>query len=328
MKTILITGGAGFIGGNLIHHLLDNNKLINIINIDNLFPLYDIKIETVREHIKKGGGRYQHLSLNITDLPSLFRHLRSKKIDMIIHLAAKAGIRDSFDHASEYIKTNVYGTQNVLYLAKFLKIKKMIFASSSSVYGNNSNTPFDESNLALNPISPYAATKLITEKLCHIYSILYEMNIIALRFFTVYGPNQRPDLAIHKFFKNIFAQQPIPFFGDGSTSRDYTYIDDLISGIVKAMDYECQGFDVFNLGNGIAVSLTELVLAIKEVCGKEIILNKLPQQAGDVNHTYASIKKAKQKLGFSPSTSLIEGLKNFNIWFEAKEGKCRLPKTN
>ena len=321
MKNVLITGGAGFIGGSLIQHLLENYKTINIINIDYLSPLNNLKVETIHDHHKQGGERYLHLPIDITNLSALLECQRLKKTDTIIHLAAKAGVRESINHAPEYTKTNVHGTQNILHLAKVLKIKKTIFASSSSVYGDNQNTPWNESELALSPISPYASTKLTAERMCQAYSNLYKMNIIALRFFTVYGPNQRPDLAIHKFFRQISEQQPISLFGNGSTSRDFTYIDDLISGIMKAIHYKSSGFEIFNLGTGKPTVLLDLVQTIKEAVGSEIIVNKLPQQTGDVEHTFASIKKAKEKLGYSPSTSLIEGIKKFNSWFEARERK-------
>lgn len=318
---LLITGGAGFIGGNLINYLLASYKFIKIINIDSFDPIYDLKLETVNRHAKKGKERYKHLTIDITNKQALFKNISLCKIDLIIHLAAKTGVRDSIGNTVDYISTNVEGTENILQLAKALKVPKLIFASSSSVYGNNPSLPWIESDLDLNPISPYASTKLAAEKLCQVYSQLYKMNIICLRFFTVYGPNQRPDLAIHQFYRLINNKQPIPFFGNGTTSRDYTYIDDIVSGIVKTMKYKFKGFDIFNLGNCKSISLNELVRTIQEVSGKNIKFYNLPLQEGDVNHTYASIEKAKIKLGYFPSTSLEEGLRIFNNWFYSRERK-------
>ena len=315
---ILITGAAGFIGSALVNHLLDSDDTTKVINIDNLDPFYDVRIKEgrVADHHVKGLKRYQHFKIDIADRQSLFSALANEKIDLIIHLAAKAGVRPSILNPDEYVKTNVLGTQNILDLAKLKGVEKIVFASSSSVYGNNTNIPWCEDDLDLIPISPYAATKLSGEKLCQTYSHLYGMNITALRFFTVYGPGQRPDLAIHKFFRLISENKAIPFFGDGSTKRDYTYIDDTVSGIIGAIKYQGKGFEIFNLGNRNTVSLQELVNAIGSVMGKEVILEMLPKQPGDVELTYADINRAQDTLNYSPSKSLESGLLAFKEWFE------------
>lgn len=316
--TILVTGAAGFIGSALVNRLLEFPELSKIINVDNFDPFYDlgIKEERVAQHIKNGKERYKLIRTDIADRDSLFTDLENEKIDLIVHLAAKAGVRPSIMSPNEYVKTNILGTQNILDLAKLKDVKKIVFASSSSVYGNNTNIPWKEDDLDLTPISPYAATKLSGEKLCQTYAHLYGMNILALRFFTVYGPGQRPDLAIHKFFKLVSENKSIPFFGDGSTKRDYTYIDDTVSGIVGAIKYSGSGFEIFNLGNRNTVSLHELVNAIENVSKQNVILDRLPMQPGDVELTYASIDKAKDHLGYSPSTKLEDGLTKFNEWFK------------
>ncbi|MDP2175523.1 MAG: GDP-mannose 4,6-dehydratase [Bacteroidota bacterium] len=311
MKTTLITGGAGFIGSSLIDQLLEENPHYAIINLDNFDTFYskEIKQANIRHHLNY--PNYQLLTIDINDAVAMNEAFKEIDIDCIVHLAAKAGVRPSIQDPQSYFQTNVMGTLNLLELAKQKKIKKFVFASSSSVYGKNPNVPWRESDLDLEPISPYAASKIAAEKVCQTYAHLYGLDITALRFFTVYGPKQRPDLAIHKFFKLAMNNQPIPFFGDGSTRRDYTYVADIVQGIKGAMNFKNNGFEVFNLGNHQTVSLKELVDAIGNVLGKEILLDKQPKQAGDVDQTYADIDKAMSKLGYSPKTKLIDGLSLF-----------------
>lgn len=311
MNTTLITGGAGFIGSSLIDKLLQYNPDAHIINIDNFDPFYDraIKESNIAQHLS--APNYRFFELDINDAQSLQKALAHTSIDCIVHLAAKAGVRPSIQNPEAYFQTNVMGTLNLLELAKEKGVKKFVFASSSSVYGKNPNVPWREDDLNLEPISPYAASKIAAEKVCQTYSHLYNMDITALRFFTVYGPKQRPDLAIHKFFKLAMDNKPVPFFGDGSTRRDYTYIDDIVQGIQGAMHYQGKGFEVFNLGNHQTVSLKELVDAIGKVLGKELILDQQPKQAGDVDQTYASVEKAKKYLSYMPKTKLENGLQNF-----------------
>jgi UDP-glucuronate 4-epimerase len=236
------------------------------------------------------------------------------QIDAIIHLAAKAGVRPSIENPLSYQQANVIGLQNMLDFARLKGIQQFVFASSSSVYGVNDHYPWKEEE-KLMPISPYASTKLSGEMLGHVYHKLFGIRFIALRFFTVYGPGQRPDLAIHKFTKNILAGKPIAMFGDGSTSRDYTYVDDTVQGIVGAIHYDKSGFEIINLGNHYTISLKELIAGIEKVTGKQAIIDQQPDQPGDVPRTYADIEKAKRLLGYDPQTQIGEGLKKFYEWY-------------
>jgi len=308
LKTILITGGAGFIGSSLIDELFIENPNLYIINIDNFDGFYAKEIKEKNIQKQLSNPNYRVLSLDINHPKAVSDALHNIEIDSIVHLAAKAGVRPSIQNPHGYFETNVMGTLNMLELAKDKKVRKFVFASSSSVYGSNPNVPWSENDLNLEPISPYAASKIAAEKVCQTYAHLYGLDISALRFFTVYGPRQRPDLAIHKFFKLALENKPIPFYGDGSTQRDYTYIDDIVSGIKGAMNYKGKGFEVFNLGNHQTVSLKELVKAIGETLGLELLLDKQPMQAGDVEKTYADIGKALTDLNYYPKMKLKEGL--------------------
>ncbi len=233
-------------------------------------------------------------------------------------MAAKAGVRPSILNPLAYQQTNVIGTQHLLEFAKDKKIKQFVFASSSSVYGINDHYPWKEDE-QLMPISPYAMTKQAGEMLGHVYSKLYDIRFIALRFFTAYGPAQRPDLAIHKFFKAILKGEPVTMYGDGSTSRDYTFVDDVIQGVIAAMHYDKTGFEIINLGNHYTVSLKELIASIEEVTGKKANIEQLPEQPGDVSKTFADISKARQLLGYHAQTKLKDGLKKFYDWFQQNE---------
>ena len=313
MKKILITGAAGFIGSNLIRVLLKKTdyQICGIDNFDNFYPRI-IKEKNLEEFIPHPNFQFHEGDIrNISFLNSL-----AEKFDFIIHLAAKAGVRPSILNPVECQEVNVMGTLNLLEYARTNSINKFIFASSSSVYGVNTNIPWKETENLL-PISPYASSKLSCEMLGHVYSKLYGIQFIALRFFTVHGPGQRPDLAIHKFFDLIVKQKPIPFYGNGDTFRDYTYIDDIIGGIIGAFSYDKTEFEIFNLGNNQTISLKELVNNIEDITGIKAVINYLPEQLGDVPRTFANIKKAKEKLNYNPHTSLEHGLKEFYHWYQS-----------
>lgn len=310
MRHILVTGGAGFIGSNLITELLKNFKVTAIDNFDDFYSRQQKELN-LKPLLKKENFCFIQGDIRQnTDLE------KASGIDIIIHLAAKAGVRPSIKNPILYQDVNVSGTQTLLEFAKSREIKQFIFASSSSVYGINEHVPWNEEEKLL-PISPYASTKLSGEMLGHVYSKLYGIRFLALRFFTVYGPGQRPDLAIHKFFKSILNDHPIPVFGDGTTSRDYTYVSDTVKGVIAAIDYDKSDFEIINLGNHKTVTLTQLIEAIEEICGKRAVIERLPEQPGDVPRTYADIFKAEKLLDYRPSTSLQDGLKNFYRWFEA-----------
>lgn len=313
MKRVLITGGAGFIGSNLTRELLRTGQyhITCIDNFDSFYPRY------YKENNIKGFLYNENYNLIEGDIRNNGDLNKIWDVDIIVHLAAKAGVRQSIQNPLIYQDVNVAGTHNILEFAKYRKVKQFIFASSSSVYGVSPNTPWNESEQLL-PISPYASSKLSDEMLGHVYSHLHGIRFIALRFFTVYGPSQRPDLAIHKFFDLITKKQPIPIFGDGNTIRDYTYIDDILKGIIVAMEYNASFYEVINLGNNTPISLNELIEAIENVCGKKAMINRLPEQPGDVGITYANINKAQQLLGYNPKTDLNTGLKIFYEWFNNK----------
>src|SRR5690554_2006425 len=310
----LVTGGAGFIGSHLVDRLLDEGWRVTVV--DNFDPFYDpaIKERNVVSHL--GNERYTLHRLDIRDLAGLRQHL-TDDYDVIVHLAAKAGVRPSIQDPVTYQEVNVTGTQNMLELARERGISQFVFASSSSVYGVNPNVPWREDDHVLLPISPYASTKVSGELLGHVYSHLYGIRFIALRFFTVYGPRQRPDLAIHKFARLMLAGKPIPFYGDGTSRRDYTYIDDVIEGVRAAMDYTATRYEVVNLGNNSTVSLKELVQQLEAVLGVEATLQRLPEQPGDVPQTWADIGKAERLFGYRPSTALPNGLAAFAAWLGA-----------
>lgn len=315
MKHYLITGAAGFIGSNLVRTLLNKGPGLKITCVDNFDPFYPKNIKEFNIHDFKKNSSFSLIEADIGKTSGkALADLMPGKIDVIIHLAAKAGVRPSIENPLAYQQANVIGLQNMLDFAKQKAIKQFVFASSSSVYGINDHYPWKEEE-QLMPISPYAMTKLSGEMLGHVYHKLFGIRFIALRFFTVYGPGQRPDLAIHKFIKNIIAGKPITMFGDGSTSRDYTYVDDTVAGIINAIQYDKTGFEIINLGNHYAISLKELVAAIERVTGKKAMIDRQPDQPGDVPKTFADISKAKKLLGYDPKTQIEDGLKKFYDWF-------------
>jgi len=310
-KHIIVTGGAGFIGSHVVERLLKENYKVTII--DNFDPFYpkEVKVKNMEGFIRNPDVRF--IEMDILDAEGMDKQLNDT-YDGIIHLAAKAGVRPSIENPIQYQLVNVSGTQNMLELAKKKNIKQFVFASSSSVYGINKNVPWSESDLQLFPISPYASTKISGELLGHVYSHLYGIRFIALRFFTVFGPRQRPDLAIHAFAKKILNEQPLNFFGDGSTKRDYTFVADTVEGVFNALHYEASDYDIFNLGNHHVVSLSEMLHSLENALNKKAIINKLPEQMGDVSITFADIQKASEKLKYSPSTPFEQGITIFKEW--------------
>ncbi len=314
MKNILITGGAGFIGSNLIDFLLENSKH-KITSIDNfdLFYSKKKKLQNIKNH--HNFKNFNFIEVDITNRNELFSNLNTN-FDIIIHLAAKAGVRPSILDPIKYIETNILGTQNILDLAKKRNVKKIISASSSSIYGDIKQLPWSENIYNLNPISPYAASKIAGEKLGQVFSNLYNIQYIALRFFTVFGPRQRPDLAIRKFIDNIENNKTITLFGDGTSSRDYTYIEDVIQGIIACLSYNNELFDIFNIGNSYSVSLSELVETIEKVLNKKAKIEYLPFQQGDLMHTLSDISKAKKTLNYFPQTSFLDGIDKFYKWYK------------
>lgn len=309
-KIILVTGGAGFIGSNLIGSLLQSGQ--TVLCLDNFDNFYSRAQKELNIAAFKDNKNFRFIEGDITD-SALLDTL--PEVDVIVHLAAKAGVRPSIQNPIHYQQVNVNGTQTLLEFARTRNITQFVFASSSSVYGINQNVPWHEEEKLL-PISPYASTKLSGEMLGHVYSYLYGIRFIALRFFTVYGPGQRPDLAIHKFFKAIDKNEAIPVYGDGSTSRDYTFVKDTVMGILGAIEYDQSLFEIINLGNHKTVALSALIQAIEATIGKKAIINRQPEQPGDVPHTFADISKARRLLGYDPSTQLTAGLQSFYEWYQ------------
>lgn len=313
-KHYLVTGGAGFIGSQLIRELIKNEE-IKVTCIDSFDPFYPRQLKLMNID-----GFEKHHNFNLFDInidattPKQLQDTLTQPVDVVIHLAAKAGVRPSIADPVGYQKTNINGTQTLLDFAQQTGVKQFVFASSSSVYGANTNLPWKEDEYLL-PISPYAMSKLAGEMAGHVYSHLYNMRFIALRFFTVYGPGQRPDLAIHRFTKAILKNEPISMFGNGQTSRDYTYVDDIVQGIISAVNYTQTSFEIINLGNNYTVSLKELISSIENIIGKKAIINQQPEQPGDVPHTFANINKAQQLLNYQPHTQLQQGLQLFYNWF-------------
>jgi len=308
---ILVTGGAGFIGSHLVEKLLAAGYDVAILDDFNDFYDPQIKHANIAAVAKDVAVHYVDLRDNAA-VRNLFHR---EKFQTIAHLAARAGVRPSIQHPQLYYDTNVSGTLHLLDAARVTGLERFIFASSSSVYGISKTVPFSEDQHLSQTISPYAATKIAGEFLCSTFSHLYQMRVIALRYFTAYGPRQRPDLAIHQFTRRIYAGQPIDQFGNGRTRRDYTYIDDVIEGTMAALKYDGPLFDIFNLGESETTQLKDLIATIENALGKKAKINRLPEQPGDMPLTCADISKARKLLGYNPTTRLRDGLPRFIDWF-------------
>src|SRR6201987_27496 len=308
---ILVTGGAGFIGSHFVETLLATGHTVAIL--DDFNDFYDPKIK--HANIAGFARDVTVYHVDLRDSESVRNLFHREKVDAIAHLAARAGVRPSIQLPQLYYDTNVIGTLHLLDAARATGAERFIFASSSSVYGASKTVPFSEDQHLTQTLSPYAATKVAGEFLCSTYSHLYQMRVVALRHFTVYGPRQRPDLAIHQFTRRIYSGEPIDQFGDGSTRRDYTYIDDIVQGTMAALDYEGPMYDVFNLGENQTIQLKELISAVENALGKKAKINRLPEQPGDMPLTCADISKARKLLGYNPTTDLRKGLSKFIDWF-------------
>jgi UDP-glucuronate 4-epimerase len=323
-QRVLLTGGAGFIGSNLAEALLRRGAALTIVdNLDSFYPPAWKKdnLRAIRQV-----GPVEFFETDICDERALREVFVHRQPEAVIHLAARAGVRPSIEQPVLYEHVNISGTVKLLELCREFGVKKFLFGSSSSVYGATSKAPFSEDQVDLRPISPYAATKLAGEMLCYTYAHLFALPVICLRFFTVYGPRQRPDLAIHKFTDLMEAGKPLPIFGDGSTGRDYTFVDDIVAGILAALERMPQTengapFEVFNLGNSHPVKLIELVELLERVTGRKAIREQKPIQPGDVPLTWANITKATKALGYSPTTGLAEGLARFVAWYRSTAPK-------
>jgi UDP-glucuronate 4-epimerase len=320
---ILVTGGAGFIGSHVCERLLTGGH--KVVALDDLNSFYDpsLKLRNL-EPLRRFGEAFQFVKGDITDNTLLNTEFSSRNLDLVIHLAARAGVRPSLQEPALYQRVNVEGTTHVLEACRAHRVKKVIIASSSSVYGINSKVPFSESDPIFQPISPYAASKLACEALGHVYHHVYGMDIVMLRFFTVYGPRQRPDLAIHKFAKLIQQGKPIPVFGDGTTARDYTYIEDIVDGVM-ACTQRAFGYEVINLGESQTVTLSQLIGLLEAGLGIKAILDRQTAQPGDVPLTFADISKARRLLGYAPKVKIDAGIPRFLEWFtvdQAKAARC------
>ena len=308
---ILVTGGAGFIGSHLVEKLLAAGHQVAIL--DDFNDFYDPQVKHANiAGVAKDVTMYH---VDLRDGASVRNLFHREKFETVAHLAARAGVRPSIQQPQLYYDTNVSGTLHLLDAASVTGVERFIFASSSSVYGISKKVPFSEDQHLTQTLSPYAATKIAGEFLCSTYSHLYQMRVVALRYFTVYGPRQRPDLAIHQFTRRIYAGQPIEQFGDGATRRDYTYIDDVIQGTMAALKYDGPLFDIFNLGESDTIQLKDLIAAIENALGKKAKVNRMPEQPGDMPLTCADISKARKLLGYNPTTRFSDGLPRFIEWF-------------
>ncbi len=314
-RSILVTGGAGFIGSHLADSLLsENDQKVTVVDDLNDFYSPDIKRANIAKQLTH--DNYEFVEADIRDSAAIERLFAESSFDVIVHLAARAGVRPSLCQPKLYAETNITGTLNLLEQARIHGIKQFVFASSSSVYGINCKMPFAEDDRIHQPISPYASTKAAGELLCHTYSHLHDIRTVCLRFFTVYGARQRPDLAIHKFAKLISEDKPIQMFGDGTARRDYTYIDDIMQGVRAAIDYDGSNHEVINLGESQTVELRVLISLLEDSLGKKAIIDQQPMQPGDVPCTYADITKARDLLGYDPTTKIDKGIPMFVEWFQ------------
>jgi UDP-glucuronate 4-epimerase len=310
----LVTGGAGFIGSHLVDHLLASDPA-RLVVIDDFNDFYDPQIKRANTAFHLQHPAYRLVEADIRDQAALKQVFAEEVFDAILHLAARAGVRPSVTEPLLYQETNIAGTLNLLELARRNGVNRFIFGSSSSVYGPAAQPPFRE-DAPLAPISPYAATKAAGELLAHTYSHLYGMRVVCLRFFTVYGARQRPDLAIHKFARLIAAQHPIPVYGDGTSERDYTYIDDIIQGVIAALAYDATPFEIINLGEAQTITLTRLIALLEDALGQRATIEHHPPQPGDLPRTQADISKARRLLNYQPTTPIEVGIEKFAAWFK------------
>lgn len=309
---ILITGGAGFIGSTLADKLLKENN--EIVILDNFNDYYNPQLKDSNVKNNLDNPNYKLYRGDICDKELVNKIFEENKIEKVVHIAARAGVRPSLENPLSYVQTNIYGTTVILEQMQKHNCKKLIFASSSSVYGNCTADKFSEDLKVTEPISPYAATKSSCEQIIYTFSKLYDINAVCLRFFTVFGPRQRPDLAIRKFIELIEKDEPIPVYGDGTTMRDYTFIDDIVEGICSALEYNKTPYEIINLGGGSPVTLNQMIETIETEMGKKAVINRLPMQAGDVNKTVSDITKAQKLLGYKPKTTFSEGIRKFLDW--------------
>lgn len=309
---ILITGGAGFIGSTLADKLLKENN--EIVILDNFNDYYNPQLKESNVKNNLDNPNYKLYRGDICDKELVNKIFEENKIEKVVHIAARAGVRPSLENPLSYVQTNIYGTTVILEQMQKHNCKKLIFASSSSVYGNCTADKFSEDLKVTEPISPYAATKSSCEQIIYTFSKLYDINAVCLRFFTVFGPRQRPDLAIRKFIELIEKDEPIPVYGDGTTMRDYTFIDDIVEGICSALEYNKTPYEIINLGGGSPVTLNQMIETIETEMSKKAVINRLPMQAGDVNKTVSDITKAQKLLGYNPKTTFSEGIRKFLDW--------------
>jgi UDP-glucuronate 4-epimerase len=324
-QNILVTGAAGFIGSHAAEALVQRGY--HVVGVDNFCDFYDrswkeMNLKSVASHAGRNAVDVEEI--DITDGAAIDRLVARTKPVAILHLAAMAGVRPSIEQPAYYARVNVEGTTHLLQAAVKHGVRKFLFASSSSVYGNLGRVPFREDDPVAEPISPYAATKRSGELLCYTFWHLSKLPVFCLRFFTVFGPRQRPDLAIHKFTRLISSGQPVPVFGDGSTSRDYTYVDDIVGGILASLD-KCDRYRIYNLGGSDPVTLSHLIAELEKAIGKQAIIDRRPAQPGDVERTYADLSRSSEELGYRPRTSLADGLRKFVAWFREYGHLYKLP---
>jgi UDP-glucuronate 4-epimerase len=316
-SSVLVTGGAGFIGSHLVDHLLAQGELVTVI--DNFNDFYDPAIKRANTTPHLDHTDYTLIEGDIRDADLIRHTFRTGSFDQVIHLAAMAGVRPSLENPTLYQEVNLIGTMNILEAMHEFSAKHLIFASSSSIYGNNKKLPFSEKDPVDNPISPYAATKKSGELMAYTYHHLYDIKTVCLRFFTVYGPRQRPEMAIHRFAEQIVRGEELAVYAEGKSRRDYTYIDDIIAGVLAARSLHCD-YEVFNLGRSDTVVLSDLITKLETCLDMKARIHLMPGQPGDVEQTHADIAKAKRVLGFEPSTSIDDGLKLFTDWFLQIQG--------
>lgn len=320
--TVFVTGGAGFIGSHLCESLLKTGH--QVVSLDNFDPFYDPEIKERNVAGLAGNRNFRLLRGDIRDRQVLRDVFRDHDVDAVVHLAAKAGVRPSIQHPVEYMDVNVNGTAALLEAMREAGVRRFVFGSSSSIYGNQEKMPFSETDDVSAPISPYAASKRSGELLAYTFHHLYGMEVACLRFFTVYGPRQRPDLAIHKFTRLALAGKPIPLYGDGLTRRDYTFVEDITGGILRLLDTPAWGFEIFNLGNGRPITLLDMVHAIEQALDKKLEINYMDKQPGDVEQTHADIGKAEAFFGYRPAVGFPEGVRRFVEWYASQPAGVRM----